>query len=70
MSEELLKALVDFRKAALRSLLNKANIQATQYAVDQAAEKPDFVAAFEYVKANPHQSPWYRSLFTPWRASS
>lgn len=70
MSEELHKALVDFKKVALRRLLQKSNIQATQYAIEQAAEKPDFVAALNHVKINPHQNPWYRSLFTSWRANS
>ncbi len=67
MSDELTKSLVEFKKAALRKLTTKAGVQATQYAIDQAAEKPDFVAALRYVLINPHQGPWYRSIFTPWR---
>lgn len=70
MNDELRKSLVEFKRAALRCLLAKSHIQATQYAIDQAAEKPDFVAALNHVKVNPHQSPWYRSIFTPWRVNS
>ncbi len=67
MQDELRKTLAEFRKAALRRLATNAGVQATQYAIDQAAEKPDFVAALKYMLINPNQSPWYRSIFTPWR---
>lgn len=67
MNDELRKSLVEFKKVALRRLTAKVGVQATQYAIDQAADKPDFVAALRYILINPHQSPWYRSIFTPWR---
>jgi hypothetical protein len=67
MQDELRQSLVEFKKAALRRLTANAGVEVTQYAIDQAAEKPDFVAALKHVLINPHQNPWYRTLFTPWR---
>lgn len=61
------KSLVELKKAALRRLTANASVQATQYAIDQAAQRPDFVAALKHLLINPNQSPWYRSIFTPWR---